>query len=60
MSDRPRLETEIAGMEVRASDRIAKGVFQGHRGLAEHHARVLRQAKARLAALDAQAAGGTP
>jgi hypothetical protein len=53
MDERLFLQAEVGRLETRSSERISGGRFEGRRGLAEHHARVLRQTKARLAALGA-------
>ena len=43
-------QARVDQMSRRFSDRVSDGSFGGRRGLYEHHARVLRQARAELAA----------
>lgn len=44
------LQAEVDDMTIRFKERASDGSFCGRRGLHDHHERVLRQARARLAA----------
>ena len=50
------LEAETDAMAHRFAERASDGSFSGRRGLYEHHERVLRQARARLALFNAASA----
>ena len=54
------LQAEVDGMTSRFNERASDGSFCGRRGLHDHHERVLRQARARLAAAIGAAPGDRP
>lgn len=49
LDEQARLESEVDIMDGILRYRIANGLYGSRRGVYEHHARVLRQSRARLA-----------